>query len=161
MTSVKRRVCLCSTVKNVYVDGVYDLMHYGHMNVIVKALSHGNRIIIGVVDDKDVADYKRTPILGQDERRKYVETFVNACKYVYEIVHCPYPHMDEDFIKKYNIHAIVCSEEYDPTKNTDNPKFVDYYKVPRDYGIPIHYLPRTGGISTSDIIQTIKKRDDL
>ncbi len=137
-------------VINVYIDGVYDLMHYGHMNMIVKALEHGNRLVIGVVDDGDVADYKRTPVLDQSQRKKSVETFVEACKYVYKIVKCPYPHMDEEFVKKHNIHTIVCSEEYNPELHAHESDFVDYYKI-----------PRTDGISTSKVIKSIKNRSDL
>jgi cytidyltransferase-like protein len=152
---------MMTLVKNVYVDGAYDCFHYGHMKIISTALNYGNRIIIGVVKDLDVADYKRQPVMTQSERRKSVETHVQACKYIYEIVDCPYPAMDLDFIKKHNIHVVVCSEEYDPAQHGTKPGFVDYYKAPRDHGVEIYYLPRTDGISTSEIIQTIKKRSDL
>ncbi len=154
---------MMSIVRNVYVDGSYDMMHYGHMKSISKALEYGNRIIIGVMTDQDSVGYKRPPVINQEQRRLWLETFVQACRFVYEIVDCPYPSMDVAFIKRHNIHDVVCSEEYDPQnpKNIDNPKFVDYYKVPRDNGVEIHYQPRTGGISTSEIIQAVKSRSDL
>jgi choline-phosphate cytidylyltransferase len=56
--------------------------------------------------------------------------------------------MTEEFIKKHNIHVMLCGPEYD--KPDDK-----YYAVPRKMGI-LKHLPRTDGISTSDIIKRIR-----
>ena len=44
--------------RNVYCDGVYDLCHIGHKNLFKRALSHGNRLFVGVCGDADCANYK-------------------------------------------------------------------------------------------------------
>jgi len=66
---------------------------------------------------------------------------------------CPFPGITEEFLKKYNIHIVAHSIEY------DSPDDI-YYKIPRQLGIT-RVLPRTEGISTSDLIKRIRKRDDL
>ena len=60
--------------------------------------------------------------------------------------------MDKAFIKKHNLHVVLCSPEYD--KPDDK-----YYKLPRELGI-LKILPRTEGISTSDIIRRITERGE-
>lgn len=152
---------ILSSTHTIYIDGVYDLMHYGHMNVITKAKICGNCLIVGLVTDQDCVKYKRLPILSYNERYKYVDAYLKNCQINYKIVVCPYPEMDVNFIEKYHINTILCSEEYDPLFNQGTSKFYDYYKVPRDYGVKIDYIPRTQGISTSDIIDIIKNRKDL
>ncbi|QKF94389.1 CDP-alcohol phosphatidyltransferase [Fadolivirus algeromassiliense] len=129
---------------NVFCNGVYDLCHVGHMNLFEKAASYGTRLIVGVHDDITVTSYKRKPIMTHVERCEVVA----KCRFVSEVV----PNMpliiDEEFIKKYNIHTVVCSVEFD--KQDDK-----YYEVPRKMGI-LKVLPRTYGISTTNLIDRLK-----
>lgn len=133
------------TVKrNVFCNGVYDLLHIGHMNLFEKAASYGNRLIVGVHNDSDVASYKRVPYMTHEERCQTV----SKCKYVDEVIHnCPLI-LTEEFIKEHNIHVVVCSPEYDTPEDK-------YYKIAREQGI-LHVLPRTETISTSELIKRIK-----
>ena len=53
----------------VYMDGVFDLFHVGHLEAVQQCIALGDRVIIGVTGDADAADYKRTaqlqhPFLG-------------------------------------------------------------------------------------------------
>jgi len=131
--------------KNVYVDGVYDMCHIGHMKAFKNALSFGNRLFVGVLSDQDVASYKRPPIMSMEERVR----IVSYQKYVYKIIpNAPFPGIPADFIKKWNIHVVCLSTEYD--KPSDH-----YYKVPREMGIT-RVLPRTEGMSTSELIHRCK-----
>lgn len=131
---------------NVYVNGVYDLCHVGHMNLFEKASSYGTRLIVGVHSDKSVESYKRTPIMTEEERYDVV----GKCRFVNEVVRDAPLVIDEEFIRKYNIHTVCCSVEYD--KPDDH-----YYAVPRRMGI-LRVLPRTDGISTSELLKRISSR---
>ena len=72
---------------NVYCDGVYDLLHRGHINAYKNALKHGTRLFVGVCSDEDVLAYKRAPIMTTEERVHAVE----MCKYVDKVIpNCPY-----------------------------------------------------------------------
>lgn len=131
---------------NVFCNGVYDLCHEGHMNLFEQAASHGTRLIVGVHSDKDVVGYKRKPNMSMDERCRVV----SRCRFVDQVVpNCPL-YLTEKFIKKHSIHIVVCSEEYDAPDD-------EYYKVPREMGI-LKVLPRTPGISTSELMARIKNK---
>jgi len=136
---------LFSLNKNVYVDGVYDMCHIGHAMAFKNALTFGNRLFVGVLSDKDVASYKRAPIMKMEERCAVV-----ACqKYVYKVIpNSPFPGIPADFLKKWNIHVVCLSPEYDTPEDK-------YYKLPREMGIT-KVLPRTDGMSTSELIARCK-----
>lgn len=140
---------ILSINRNVYCDGVYDLCHLGHMNVYKKALAHGTRLFVGVCADEDVSTYKRAPYMTTEER----EAVVSACKYVFKVIShapCKKGSLSEEFIHKHNIHIVVCSEEYDSPDD-------EWYAAPRKMGI-LRPLPRTSGVSTSDLVRRIQSR---
>ena len=77
------------------------------------------------------------------------------CKHVYKVIEdapCNPGELDAAFIKKHNIHIVAHGEEYETEDDL-------YYKIPRDLGIT-RILPRTGGMSTSDLIRRIFSRSD-
>lgn len=134
-----------STCTNVYVDGVYDMCHIGHINAFYNALKHGNRLIVGVLSDESVLDYKRLPIMNCQERSDYVSKLSMVHKVIPNTV---YPTITQEFIDEHNIHIVCCSEEYDKPDDT-------YYSLPRKLGI-LRVLPRTDGMSTSELIRRIQ-----
>ena len=56
--------------KVVFTNGVFDLIHSGHVDYLVKAKSLGDVLIVGLNSDKSVKKIKgdKRPILIQDER---------------------------------------------------------------------------------------------
>jgi choline-phosphate cytidylyltransferase len=106
----------------------------------------GDEVIVGVHSDEDVASYKRTPNVKHSERCDTVA----VCKYVTEVIPNAPLVMDEDFLKKHNIHLVVCSDEYDDPNDR-------YYAVPRRLGL-LKVLPRTAGISSSELMKIIMTR---
>lgn len=54
----------------VFTNGVFDLLHPGHVDVLVTARSHGEQLLVGVNDDASVRRIKgpERPIRGQAER---------------------------------------------------------------------------------------------
>ncbi len=74
-----------------------------------------------------------------------------TCKGVYKVIpNAPFPGIPLEFLQKWNIHVVCLSPEYD--KPDDK-----YYAVPRQLGMT-RVLPRTDGISTSDIIKVSARR---
>lgn len=133
-----------SVVRNVYVDGVYDMCHLGHKLVFKKAIKLGTRLFVGVINDEDAIRYKRAPIMNTTER----ERAVAACKYVHKVIpNAPCFGLTKEFIKEHNIHVVGFSEEYNNEEDI-------YYKVPREMGIA-RPLPRTKGMSTSELIRRV------
>ncbi|KAG5507664.1 hypothetical protein JKF63_06613 [Porcisia hertigi] len=147
--SYSLNVPLFTPVCNVFIDGVFDLCHAGHKLLMANALKFGNRLIVGVCGDEECAVYKRPPIMTTEERTNEVR----LCKYVSEVIpNSPVSGITEEMIHYYNIHLVVCGEEYN--KPTDT-----YYAVPRRMGI-LRTVPRTPGISTSTLIARIRAASD-
>lgn len=137
---------ILTPIVNVYVNGVYDMCHLGHMNLFTNALTLGNRLIVGVHSDDDVAAYKRYPIMTLDERAGTVE----RCKGVSRVVRGAPLITTEQFVRDLQIHRVAVSPEYD---NDDD----HWYAEPRRMGVVVP-LPRTDGISTSDLMRRILRR---
>ena len=141
---------LMTVCRNVYCDGVYDLCHIGHKTLFRNALMFGNRLFVGVVGDKDASAYKRPPIMTHDERCAEVE----ACKSVTKVIqNCPCFGLTKEFLDYHQIHVVAYGEEY--LERYPNPDDDPYYSVPRIMGIA-RPLPRTKGLSTSDLIRRIQ-----
>jgi cytidyltransferase-like protein len=147
--SYSLNVPLFTPVCNVFIDGVFDLCHAGHKKLMANALKFGNRLIVGVCGDEECASYKRPPIMTTQERVDEVR----LCKYVSEVIpNSPVSGVTEEMIHYYNIHIVVCGEEYNTPTDT-------YYAVPRRLGI-LRTVPRTPGISTSVLIARIRAASD-
>ena len=62
-----------------YTDGVYDMFHVGHLNMIREAKNLCDYLIVGVHSDEIVEGYKhRKTVINENDRREIVE----AIKYV-------------------------------------------------------------------------------
>ncbi|CAJ1022317.1 putative CDP-alcohol phosphatidyltransferase/Cytidylyltransferase-like [Leishmania utingensis] len=143
--SYSLNVPLFTPVRNVFIDGVFDLCHAGHKLLMANALKFGNRLIVGVCGDEECASYKRPPIMTTEERINEVR----LCRYVSEVIpNSPVTGITMEMIQYYNIHLVVCGEEYNTPTDT-------YYAVPRHMGI-LRTVPRTPGISTSVLISRIR-----
>lgn len=144
---------LLTVCKNVYCDGVYDLCHIGHKNLFKRALTYGNRLFVGVCGDADCSTYKRPPIMTHDERCAEVA----ACKAVTKVIeNAPCFGITQDFIDKHQIHVVAFGQEY--LEKWPNPNDDIYYGYCRKIGIA-KPMPRTPGLSTSDLIKRIQQSE--
>jgi len=135
----------------IFICGVFDLFHYGHMDFMKRSkLNKDDVLIVGVHTDEETKQNKRIPIMKMEERVRAVK----MCRYVDEVVEaCPYnlsPEMWLEFKNKYQIDQVLACSDYD--KDGD-----ECYSGPRFYG-DVVYLDRTPEISTTDIIQRISLR---
>lgn len=136
-----------ATTVNVYCDGVFDLMHLGHMNHMRNAGEFGTRLLVGVVSDKNVQTYKRQPVMSMEERMDAVKAFGIADQVIPDAPMV----IDQEFLDKWNIHVVCISPEYSAQDDK-------YYELPRQLGI-LRVMSRTPDISTTDLIERIKNRD--
>ena len=67
--------------KIVYVPLAVDILHSGHLNIINRAKKYG-KVVIGLLSDKAVAEYKNIPALGYEERYKIVKNLKNVHKII-------------------------------------------------------------------------------
>ena len=124
---------------------VADLFHYGHVNFLRKASSHGDFLLVGVHADEVVMTYKRRPILSMDERVRSVE----GCRYADEVIPNAPLEIDRNFIEKHNIDLVMHGDDF----SNDLEKLC--YKIPMEMGI-YRTVGYTEGISTTDLIDRVK-----
>ena len=128
----------------VYVDMVADLFHVGHINLMQRAKAFGNYLIVGVHSDKDVASYKRKPIINEENRYEIVRN----CKLVDQLIEAAPLLITEEFIKKYEIDLVVHGD--DISKAISNQ-----HKIISKLGI-VRYVPYTKDVSTTEIVAKIQ-----
>lgn len=136
--------------KNVYVIGVFDLFHKGHVELLKKAKSMGHRLIVAINGDDMVAEYKRRPFYTEQDRLEIIRN----CKYVDEAFIIR-EYDNSLFIEKYAIDAIVHGDDW------ERASYLKQIRISEDYlkahGVDVIMVPYTGGISTSGIIKQIKE----
>ncbi|CAM9440748.1 unnamed protein product [Ectocarpus sp. 6 AP-2014] len=129
----------------IWMDGAFDMMHYGHMNAFRQGKALGTHLVVGVNSDESIAKCKGPPVMNDQERL----TAVEGCKFVDEVVPgVPYvmsPEYLEYVIDKYRIDFVV---------HGDDPCIVDgkdVYEAAKARG-KYRSIPRTEGVSTTDIV---------
>ena len=131
----------------IYVDGVFDLTHYGHGNVFrqAKNLFENSEVIVGINSDRDTIINKGQNVMTQEERRELVA----SCKYVDQVL-CPvdwYP--TKAFIEHHNIDFVAHDGAPYRSHNME-----DIYSEAKMSGKFIRTF-RTPQISTSKLIQRV------
>ena len=51
-----------------YMDGCFDMMHYGHCNALRQARALGDQLVVGVVSDDEIIANKGPPVTPLEER---------------------------------------------------------------------------------------------
>jgi cytidyltransferase-like protein len=94
-------------VTRIYVDGVFDLFHWGHVELFrsARGLAANPYLIVGVCADEDV-DYKQRPTLTLDERIRVVD----ACELVDEVIRGPVP-VSCAFLESMDIGLVVHGDD--------------------------------------------------
>ncbi|KAL6132889.1 hypothetical protein ACLB2K_065128 [Fragaria x ananassa] len=130
----------------VYMDGCFDMMHYGHCNALRQARALGDQLVVGVVSDAEIIVNKGPPVTPLNERM----IMVKAVKWVDEVIpDAPYA-ITEEFMKKlfdeYGIDYIIHGD--DPCVLPDG---TDAYALAKKAG-RYKQIKRTEGVSSTDIV---------
>ena len=131
---------------NVYLSGVFDLFHIGHLNILKRAGAVGS-LIVGVNTDELVEGYKGyRPTIPYKQRKQIVENQ----PYVRRVV--PQTVLDDlENLKQYEIKILAIGGDWGKLPN--QPAVRKYCK---ENGIKIVRFPYTEGISTTLIKEAIK-----
>lgn len=132
----------------VWVDGCFDLFHFGHANAFRQARSLGDHLIVGIHTDEEVERVKGAPPLMRDEERY---ESVRACKWVDQLVtEVPYSfdtqEQLQEYIDRYQIDYIVHGD--DPCFTPDGRDVYEHVKAKGMFKA----VKRTEGVSTTDIV---------
>lgn len=128
-------------MKRVITYGTFDLLHYGHINLLKRAKLLGDYLIVVVSSDEFNRNAKNKVCYFPYEIRKQL---VEAIRYVDLVIPEECWEQKIDDIKEYHVDTFVIGDDW-------KGKF-DYL---RDY-CEVVYLPRTPEISTSKIKSDIK-----
>lgn len=52
----------------IFLDGAFDMMHFGHMNAFRLGRSLGTKLVVGVCGDGSISTCKGPPIMNDAER---------------------------------------------------------------------------------------------
>jgi len=58
----------------VFTNGVFDLLHAGHISLLEESRKLGDKLIVGLNSDKSASKIKRKPINSQEKRKKVLES---------------------------------------------------------------------------------------
>lgn len=128
------------TYKIGYTQGVYDMFHIGHLNLINNAKQYCDYLIVGVNSDELVMEYKhKTPVINQDDRRLIVANIkaVDECI----IAHT----LDKiEMWNKLHFDAIFIGDDWKGNVRWEQTKD-DLAKL----GVDVVFLPHTDGVTSS------------
>ena len=130
----------------VWVDGCFDLMHFGHFNILRQARSLGHVVFAGIHSSAEIEHHKGAAPVYNDKERAIL---ARGCRWVdYVLENAPYVtrlrHMQQ-----LNIDVVVHGDDVSFDADGDNS-----YKEILSMG-KMRIARRTLGISTTDIIDRI------
>lgn len=126
----------------VWVDGCFDMMHFGHANAIRQARLMGDILVCGVHSDEEITLNKGPPVMSEDERYRAVA----ACKWVDEVVtNAPYT-TQLDVLDQFNIDFVVHGDDISTAADG-----TDAYHIVKKAG-RYKECKRTEGISTTELV---------
>ncbi|MBF2612875.1 glycerol-3-phosphate cytidylyltransferase [Listeria welshimeri] len=127
-------------MKKVITYGTFDLLHWGHIHLLKRAKALGDYLIVAISSD-EFNRIKHKEAYHSYEHRKLI---IEAIRYVDEVIPENNWEQKKEDIEKYGIDVFVMGDdwkgEFDFLKNV----------------CEVVYLPRTEGISTSQIKDELK-----
>lgn len=136
--------------KIVTVNGSFDLLHAGHLDMLEEAKQQGDVLIVGINSDASIKEKKGAarPIIGQAERAAMLAAL--ACVDYVVIIDAPYDKVPSRLIEvvKPDIHAN--GAEY------GQPATWVEWPAMQAVGAQGHAVARRPGLATSELLQKIK-----
>lgn len=129
-------------MKRVITYGTFDLLHYGHINLLRRAKQYGDYLIVALSTDDFNWNQKRKKCYFSFEKRK---ALLEAIRYVDLVI--PEESWDQKVtdVREYHIDTFVMGDDW-------KGEF-DFLK---DEGVDVVYLPRTSEVSTTQIKRDLK-----
>lgn len=129
-----------------YTDGVYDLFHVGHLNMIEAAKKQCEYLIVGVHSDEVVRQYKyHYPIIPEKERARIIGAVKGVDRVVINDVR------DKLILLEwYCFNVVFIGDDWKGTERWNH-----FEQVLGERNVDVIYVPYTKGISTTDIKKKI------
>jgi glycerol-3-phosphate cytidylyltransferase len=128
-------------MKTVVTFGTFDLFHIGHLNILRRASELGDKLIVGVSSDAlNFSKKSRFPYYKESDRMEIVRSIV----YVSDVFLEESLELKGEYIQKYSADILVMGSDWEGR-----------FDAMKQY-CQVVYLPRTEGISTTSLVDTIR-----
>jgi len=128
--------------KRVITFGTFDVFHVGHINILERAKKEGSYLIVGLSSDElNFSKKQRYPVYPQSQRLKIIESL----RFVDEVFIEESLEKKPEYIQSFNADVLVMGDDW-AGKFDDMKQFCE-----------VVYLPRTPSISTTEIIEVVKR----
>ena len=130
-------------MKRVITYGTFDLLHYGHINLLRRAKELGDCLIVAVSTDEFNREHKGKECYFPYEQRRMM---VESIRYVDQVI--PETSWEQKLtdVQDYDVDIFVIGDDW-------KGKF-DFLE---DQGVEVVYLSRTPEISTTQIKEDLNK----
>ncbi|GAB7004094.1 adenylyltransferase/cytidyltransferase family protein [Nocardioides sp. AN3] len=126
--------------RTVITFGTFDVFHVGHLRIIERAASYGDRLVVGVsADALNRVKKNREPVFTEAERL----AIVGALKAVDEVFVEESLELKRHYIEKFSADVLVMGDDW-------AGRFDELTDI-----CEVVYLPRTPAISTTALIEKI------
>ena len=129
-------------MKRVITYGTFDLLHYGHINLLRRAKQYGDYLIVALSTDDFNWNQKRKKCYFSFDKRK---ALLEAIRYVDLVI--PEESWDQKVtdVREYHIDTFVMGDDWKGE-----------FDFLQDEGVDVVYLPRTPEVSTTQINRDLK-----
>lgn len=129
-------------MKRVITYGTFDLLHYGHINLLRRAKQYGDYLIVALSTDDFNWNQKRKKCYFSFDKRK---ALFEAIRYVDLVI--PEESWDQKVtdVREYHIDTFVMGDDWKGE-----------FDFLQDEGVDVVYLPRTPEVSTTQIKRDLK-----
>lgn len=129
-------------MKRVITFGTFDVFHIGHLRILERARALGDHLTVGVSTDAlNFAKKQRLPIYPQDERI----TLIRALRCVDDAFYEESLEAKADYIRAQRADVLVMGDDW-------AGRFDEFLGL-----CEVVYLPRTPSISTTAVIEKIRR----
>lgn len=134
-------------MKKILTYGTFDVLHRGHINLLKRAKERGDYLIVGISTDEFNAIKGKKSYYDYETRKEMLE----AIKYVDEVIPESDWNQKPGDILKFGADEVVMGSDW-----AGSEKFESL----REY-CNVHYLPRTEGISSTQIKNELHLTDKV
>ena len=134
-------------MKRVLTYGTFDLLHFGHIEILRRAKQMGDYLIVAVSTDEFNAIKNKKAYHSYETRKKMLE----AIRYVDLVIPEQSWEQKRSDVIEYNVDIVVMGSDWKDNEN---------FECLRDI-CEVVYLPRTEGISTSKIKKDLKLQEPI
>ena len=132
-----------------YTQGVYDMFHIGHLNMINRAKEYCEYLIVGVNADTLVQSYKnKTPVINEKDRVQIVGNIKAVDQSIIATTLDKKQMMD-----KLNFDVIFIGDDW-----KGNPRWEETEIELAKYDVDVLFLPYTSNISSSMLKLEVDKQ---